>query len=168
MDGARLERYSVRQTEQVLLDMIRGARKTLLVVSYAVYRIRSIGDALCEAAGRGVRIRIVLDIMDPTEIEGYNPLIAIGDRLLSYAEILYWPKDRRIPDVEGRRGSLHVKCVVADSQRMFVSSANLTEQALKINMELGILIGGTRYPRDAEEHFADLIGRGVLRRLITD
>jgi hypothetical protein len=63
--------------------MIRGARKTVPMVAYAVYRIRSIGDALCEAAGRGVRVRIVLDIMDPTEIEGYNPPIAIGDRLLS-------------------------------------------------------------------------------------
>jgi phosphatidylserine/phosphatidylglycerophosphate/cardiolipin synthase-like enzyme len=155
----------VRQTEQVLLDLIRGARKSLLVVSYAVYRIHSIRDALCEAADRGVRVRIVLDLMDSTDIEGYNPLIAIGDRLVSHAEILYWPKDQRIPDDEGRRGTLHVKCVVADSARMFVSSANLKEQALRLNMELGIVIEGTRHPSDVEEHFTELAARGVLRRL---
>ena len=67
---------------------------------------------------------------------------------------------------EGRRGSLHVKCVVADSARMFVSSANLTEQALRLNMELGILLGGTRHPREVDDHFADLAGRGVLRCLL--
>ena len=155
----------VRQTEQVILELIGGARKTLLVVSYAVFRIPVIRDALCEAAGRRVRVRIVLDLMDPTEIEGYNPLIAIGERLLACAEVLYWPKDQRAPDAQGRRGSLHVKCVVADSSRMFVSSANLTEQALRLNMELGIVIGGTGHSKDVEEHFAGLAGAGVLRSL---
>jgi phosphatidylserine/phosphatidylglycerophosphate/cardiolipin synthase-like enzyme len=155
----------VRQTEQVLLDLIRGTAKSLLVVSYAVYRIPSIQNALCDAVGRGVRTRIVLDLMDPEEIVGYNPLVAIGDRLLAGAEVLYWPKEERAPDAQGRRGALHVKCVVADAARMFVSSANLTEQALRLNMELGILIGGTGRPKDVEEHFAALAGRGVLRRL---
>jgi phosphatidylserine/phosphatidylglycerophosphate/cardiolipin synthase-like enzyme len=148
----------VRQTEQVLLELVRGARHSLLVVSYAVYRVHSIRDALCNAVGRGVRVRIVLDVMDPVEIEGYNPLLSIGEQLLSCAEVLYWPKDRRPPDAQGRRGSLHVKCVAADGTRMFVSSANLTEQALRLNMELGVLIEGTGHPRDVEEHFANLAG----------
>lgn len=158
----------VRQTEQVLLDLIRVARKSLLVVSYAVYRVQSIREALGEAVDRGVRVRIVVDLMDPAEIDGYNPLLAIGRNLLSRAEVLYWPKDRRPPDAEGRRGILHVKCVAADSARMFLSSANLTEQALRLNMELGIVVGGTRHPREVEEHFAELAGRGVLRRLLSD
>ena len=153
----------VRHTEQVLLDLIRGARKSLLIVSYAVYRIHSICESLCEAADRGVTVRIILDLMDPLEVDGYNPLIAIGARLRSCSEVLYWPKDQRAPNPEGRRGTLHVKCVVADSARLFVSSANLTEQALQLNMELGILITGTPHPRDVAEHFADLLACGVLR-----
>jgi phosphatidylserine/phosphatidylglycerophosphate/cardiolipin synthase-like enzyme len=157
----------VRQTEQVLLELISDASKSLLVVSYAVYRIHTIREALCEAVNRGVRVRIVLDLMDPAEIDGYNPLIAVGEGLLSCAEILYWPKDQRVPDAEGKRGTLHVKCLVADSARMFVSSANLTEQAFRLNMELGVLIGGTRHPRDVEEHFAELASSGILRRSYT-
>jgi phosphatidylserine/phosphatidylglycerophosphate/cardiolipin synthase-like enzyme len=152
----------VRQTEQVLLDLIRGAGRSLLVVSYAVYRIHSIREALGDAADRGVKVRIVLDLMEPAKIDGYNPLIAIGQRLLSCTEVLYWPKEQRAPDTEGRRGTLHVKCVVADSERMFVSSANLTEQAMHLNMELGVLIIGTRHPREVEEHFGELAGSGVL------
>jgi phosphatidylserine/phosphatidylglycerophosphate/cardiolipin synthase-like enzyme len=50
---------------------------------------------------------------------------------------------------------------------MFVSSANLTEQAFRLNMELGVLIGGTRHPRDVEEHFAELASSGILRRSYT-
>jgi phosphatidylserine/phosphatidylglycerophosphate/cardiolipin synthase-like enzyme len=54
---------------------------------------------------------------------------------------------------------------VADSQRISISSANLTEQAFRLNMELGILIAGTRFSGEVDEHFTELAGRGVLRRL---
>lgn len=155
----------VRQTGQVILDLIRSARRTLLVVSYAVFRIPNIRDALSEAIRGGVHVRIVLNLMDPAANGDYDPLIAIGAGLRTSAEILYWPKEERELDSEGRRGSLHVKCVVADSRRMFVSSANLTEQALRLNMELGILMEGTRHPGDVEDHFAELVRRGVLQRL---
>jgi phosphatidylserine/phosphatidylglycerophosphate/cardiolipin synthase-like enzyme len=87
------------------------------------------------------------------------------ETLLSRAEVLYWPKEQRVPDTEGRRGTLHVKCVVADSARMFVSSAKSDRAGDRLNMELGILIGGTRNPGDVEEHFTELVGRGVLRRM---
>jgi phosphatidylserine/phosphatidylglycerophosphate/cardiolipin synthase-like enzyme len=165
VDGADSRIIPVRQTEQVLLDLIQCARKHLLVVSYAVYRISRIREALLRAADRGVRVRIVLDVADPDEMDGYNPLLPIREPLLSCAEILYWPKEQRPPHAEGRRGTLHVKCVVADSQRISISSANLTEQAFRLNMELGILITGTRFSREVDEHFTELAGRGVLRRL---
>ena len=150
MDGADSRIIPVRQTEQVLLDLIQCARKHLLVVSYAVYRISRIREALLRAADRGVRVRIVLDVADPDEMDGYNPLLPIREPLLSCAEILYWPKEQRPPDAEGRRGTLHVRCVVADSQRISISSANLTEQAFRMNMELGILITGTRFSREVD------------------
>ena len=157
----------VRQTEQVVLEMIRSSREDILVVSYAVYRIPKIKDALVDAIQRGVRARIVVDIADPAEITGYNPLLAIGSQLMACAQIFYWPTEQRIPDAEGKRGSLHVKCVVSDTKRMFVSSANLTEQAFRLNMELGILITGTEHARDVGEHFSELIAKGVLKPLWT-
>jgi phosphatidylserine/phosphatidylglycerophosphate/cardiolipin synthase-like enzyme len=55
--------------------------------------------------------------------------------------------------------------VVADAEKIFVSSANLTEQALRLNIELGVLIAGTRHPRKVENHFAELATGRVLRRL---
>jgi phosphatidylserine/phosphatidylglycerophosphate/cardiolipin synthase-like enzyme len=155
----------VRQTEQVLLDLIRCARKRLLVVSYAVYHIPRIREALVAAIERGVRLQMIVDVMNPEAIDGYNPLIAIGEPLLSSAEILYWPKDQRTSDADGRRGTLHVKCVVADGERLFISSANLTEQAFRLNMELGVFIAGARHARNVEEHFAELAAQKTLLRL---
>lgn len=155
----------VRQTEQVLLDLIIRAKQRLLVVSYAVFRIPKIREALVEAATRGVRIRIVLDLMSSSNTKGYNPLRAVGDDVIACSEILYWPEERREPDADGKRGSLHVKCLVADSERVFLSSANLTDQALRLNMELGVIISGTQHPANIESHFTELLARGILERL---
>ncbi len=155
----------VRQTSQVLIDLIADAKQRLLVVSYAVFRIPKIRDALVCAAGRGVRIRIVLDLASDSDIQGYNPLRAVGDELISCSEILYWPEENRKPDAGGKRGLLHVKCLVADGHSLFLSSANLTDQALRLNMELGVLIRGTVHSAHVESHFAELLAKGILKRL---
>jgi phosphatidylserine/phosphatidylglycerophosphate/cardiolipin synthase-like enzyme len=46
-----------------------------------------------------------------------------------------------------------------------VSSANLTEDALLLNMELGLLIEGGKLPPQVENHFAELRSAGILRSL---
>ncbi len=51
---------SLRRTDQALLEVIAGAKKRLLVVSFAVYRIEAIQQALLAAVARGVAIQLVL------------------------------------------------------------------------------------------------------------
>ncbi len=48
---------------------------------------------------------------------------------------------------------------------MFLSSANLTEYAFTINMELGVLVTGGKLPGQVERHFARLIEAGQLARI---
>ena len=48
----------------------------------------------------------------------------------------------------------------ADSRWLFLSSANLTEYAFNVNMELGILITGGRLPGHVEAHFDQMISQG--------
>ena len=47
-------------------------------------------------------------------------------------------------------GILHVKCAVADGEWLFLSSANLTQQAFTINMELVMLVRGGTMPERLE------------------
>ena len=61
--------------------------------------------------------------------------------------------------------SLHVKCAVADRQRLLVSSANLTEYALTKNMELGVLVEGGEVPARVQEHLEALLQRRILQPL---
>ncbi len=111
------------------------------VVSYAVYKIPRIRDALIAAAKRGVRIRLIVET--PNRIEGqgeYDCLLALGDGVASACSIYYWPQENRPTDENGKIGILHVKCAVADGRQLFLSSANLTDYAFTIEMELGLLV----------------------------
>jgi phosphatidylserine/phosphatidylglycerophosphate/cardiolipin synthase-like enzyme len=57
---------------------------------------------------------------------------------------------------------MHAKCAVADEDILFVSSANLTEFALTINMEMGILIRDGYMPGMVVRHFEALVQEGTL------
>jgi phosphatidylserine/phosphatidylglycerophosphate/cardiolipin synthase-like enzyme len=46
-----------------------------------------------------------------------------------------------------------------------VSSANLTDYALNLNMELGVLIAGGSQPQTVMAQFDALIAQGILHRV---
>jgi len=48
---------------------------------------------------------------------------------------------------------LHAKLAVADGESLFISSANLTNAAMQLNMELGVLICGGELPAQVVKHF---------------
>ena len=155
-----------RQTEQAILEVVNSATKRLTVVSYAVYRIPRIREALVAAANRGVGIRMIVET--PNRIEGqgeYDCLLALGDNVASVSSVYYWPQENRPQDENGKIGKLHVKCAVADGHRMFLSSANFTEYAFTINMELGLLVTGGKLPEQVERHFERLIEAGSFLRV---
>jgi phosphatidylserine/phosphatidylglycerophosphate/cardiolipin synthase-like enzyme len=155
-----------RQTEQAILEVVNSATKRLTVVSYAVYRIPRIRDALVAAANRGVSIRLIVET--PSRIEGqgeYDCLRSVGSNVASVASVYYWPQDNRARDDNGTIGKLHVKCVVADGHQLFLSSANFTEYAFSINMELGLLVTGGKQPGQVERHFDRLVSTGHFTKV---
>jgi phosphatidylserine/phosphatidylglycerophosphate/cardiolipin synthase-like enzyme len=78
--------------------------------------------------------------------------------------VYLWPLAHRATDESGKPGILHVKCAVADGRWLFLSSANLTEYAFTLNMELGLLICGGDLPNQVEAHFDRMIQTGVLAK----
>lgn len=156
-----------RHTEQAILEVLNSATKRLTVVSYAVYRIPRIREALAAAANRGVNIRLIVETPNRIESQNeYDCLLALGNKVASVSSVYYWPQGNRGQDENGRIGILHVKCAVADGHRMFLSSANFTEYAFTINMELGLLITGGKLPGQVEKHFERLIETGHLAIII--
>ena len=164
--GPQVDGPALRRTDQALQEVIGVARQELLLVSFAVYMVPHIAQALVNAAGRGVKIRIALET--PTESAGridYNTVRSLGADVARNAELYIWPERQRGRDAQGNLGALHAKCAVADRQLLFISSANLTGYALTINMELGVMIRGGALPVDVATLYARMMEHGVLEKI---
>jgi phosphatidylserine/phosphatidylglycerophosphate/cardiolipin synthase-like enzyme len=164
--GPETDAGPFRRTEQAILQVLDSAQQRITLVSYAVYAIPNIREALVRAAGRKVQIRVIVET--PNLLEGkneYDTIQALGPDVGACAAVYYWPEEQRSIADSGKVGILHVKCAVADGRWLFLSSANLTEYAFTINMELGILVTGGALPGQVEQQFDRLIGNGVLVRV---
>jgi phosphatidylserine/phosphatidylglycerophosphate/cardiolipin synthase-like enzyme len=153
----------LRQTEQVLYDLIDSARTSILVVAFAAYRVATLVQALRRALDRQVRVTFVLE---DREESGGKVTIGAAEALKTLdspaVQVYTWPLPRRPRNERGEHGSLHAKFVVVDGERLFLTSANLTEFAMTLNAELGVLISGGDVPRQALGHVLTLIRDGTL------
>jgi phosphatidylserine/phosphatidylglycerophosphate/cardiolipin synthase-like enzyme len=154
---------TLRRADQVLLDLIRTAERTLYVVTFAAYKVPLLRAAMLEAARRGVEVTLIFE--SPESSAGktaFGGLEALGEEMRDLAKVYVWPLEKRPKDAAGHHGSLHAKCAVADRASLLVSSANLTEFALNINMELGLLVRGGNLPGRVVDHIHHLMQNGVL------
>lgn len=155
-----------RRTDQALLEVIRSAGQELLVVTFAAYKVPDIRHELLEAARRRVRIRFVAESAEASGGKvAFDALAALGPEVAERMEVYVWPLDRRPTDSDGHHGSLHAKCAVADQRKLLISSANLTDYAMTLNLELGLMLTGGPLPGRIVERFDRLIGDGVLVRV---
>lgn len=156
---------TLRKTEQALLEVVDGAEARLWLVSFAGYKVPNVKRALEIAAERGVDVRLILETEQASGGKlTFDALKGIGAKLAEIATVYYWPLEQRLKSAEGYHGKLHVKCALADEQLLFVSSANLTEHAMNLNMELGVLVRGGEAPRRLSRHLFWLTANGVLAK----
>ena len=134
------------------------------VVSFASYKVPEIGSALLRAAERGILIRLVLESNEDSEgALTLSALKGLGSSLADRSTVYIWPRNRRPSDESDRRGVLHAKCAVADGEVLFVSSANLTGDAMTLNMEMGVLIRGSALPQRTADHLSWLVENEILQ-----
>jgi phosphatidylserine/phosphatidylglycerophosphate/cardiolipin synthase-like enzyme len=161
--GPPTEAVPVRRTDQVLLQLIRGSRVRLVIVSFVVTRIDAIAAAVVDAASRGVDVTLILESETEGGRAGFEGAGRLATEIARHARLYTWPAERRPRDRRGGLAALHAKVAVADGSVLVVSSANLTESAMERNMELGLLVGGGGLPMRVQTHFDCLIERGELQ-----
>jgi cardiolipin synthase len=153
-----------RRTEQALLELVESAKRSLLIIAFAAYKIPELVEAINAVASAGVNVVCVFESHDASGGKvSFSPVKQLG--LAPSVRNFVWPMAKRPKDSLGRYGSLHAKCAVVDSSLLFLSSANLTEFAFNLNMELGVLIKGGPLPGSVEHHFHVLIGSGHLEAI---
>jgi putative cardiolipin synthase len=158
---------AVRLTSSVMSELIHDCRASLLVVSFAAFGVAEVVHELSRAAQRGVRIDLILE---STAGQGGTLRGAVG-AAAAFADIerdarfWIWPGSNR-PAVGASRAALHAKLIAADERIALVGSANLTDKALAVNLELGVIIRDPEIVGRIVRHFRSLMqpGAGVLER----
>jgi cardiolipin synthase len=153
----------IRDTEQVIIDLIENATQSLFISSFAVYKAKNVLQKLSDAIERGINVSLLLETPESSHFKiKIDPLQILPKTILDHANILIWPFQRRIKNEKHEGGSLHAKFVIQDDSRLFISSANLTESAFERNIELGVLITDEKLISDLKDHIEDLINKSVL------
>jgi phosphatidylserine/phosphatidylglycerophosphate/cardiolipin synthase-like enzyme len=160
--GPEVTTIPLRRTDRVLLQLIKEARKEITLISFAVYKIPEIAQALLEALNQGVKVRFIAENPEVADKITFGIKEALGKEIIEQAQVFIWPKHKRPVDNEGRYGSLHIKCAIADSYKLFITSANLTQYAFTLNMEMGVLIQSHYLANQVERQIEDLIKHGIL------
>jgi len=140
-------RSSVAQdTGPAVLALVQGAQRQLIVVGYE-FTNRAFENELHRASDRGVEIVVITD-------RGSKH----GPRLLRE-----WPTHLSLPRVYQERASdvnhmakMHGKALLADGNRLFISSANFTWLAVNANIELGVVLRGPQI-QVARDLFEELL-----------
>ena len=152
-----------RRTDQALTDVIAEAKEELLIVSFAVVKVSHVLSALRQAIERGVHVTLIVETnKDSGGKLSHDGLREIRESGVGADRVFVWPQSARRKNAKGDPGVLHAKCAVADSKVAFISSANLTEAAMQLNMELGIIVRDSEVPSTIVEHFRSLISGGVI------
>jgi cardiolipin synthase A/B len=156
--GPRSSHVHPRRSEQVLLDLIDGARASLLIVSYVTLAAGPIYDRINAAIGRSIDVKVLLE--SSTAFGGRLDDDQVSAMRLKVPEAKYYRWLDRGEDFAG--GRVHAKVFVADRSKALLTSANLTGNAMEKNMEAGILVTGGRLPIVVADHFDELIRNGIL------
>lgn len=153
----------LRRIDQALLELIRGAKRELMLVTFAAYKVPELRQALLDATDRGVKLTFLLETVEDSRGKvTFDPIKALGEDLASRAEVWHWPLDQRPRDEKGRHGRLHAKLAIADRERLLVSSANLTEYAMRMNLECGLAVSGGSTAGALSESLGQLLRQGIL------
>lgn len=161
--GPATQAVPLRLTAAVLQEVIRTSSESLVLVSFATYRVPEVYGELLKAADRGVRTQMVVET--PEDSGGK---LTGGDidvyRHVPGLDLYTWPHELR-PRVGPGVAAMHAKAAIADSRWALVGSANVTKSAQSDNIELGLLVRGGDLPLRLSRHFSELIALGFLRQI---
>jgi phosphatidylserine/phosphatidylglycerophosphate/cardiolipin synthase-like enzyme len=151
----------VRATAAVLADIVRDARRELVLMTYSARPHQLLSDALGAAINRGVAVAVVIETLQGagSALSGDEPYQAFTG--IPGIELWHWPTPQRTES----GAKMHAKLAVADRRVLLVTSANLTQSGVTKNIEAGLLIRGGTAPVRAAEHIDALRSTGILARL---
>lgn len=171
--GPEVPGVHARDTRRVFEELLSTAERSIWASTYAFFDGPRVFDVLSRRMDAKPELQVTLLL----NIERKRGDTTAADQLVRrFAERFWrtdWPGsarprvfyDPRSLELDGPKGVLHAKAVVADDEAVLVTSANLTEAALDRNIELGLLVRDRALGISLTRHLQLLIDRELLRPL---
>ena len=171
--GPEVPGLHARDTRRVYEELLGSAERSIWVSTYVYF---DGPRAFAVLAGR-MDAMPELEVTLLLNVQRTRGDTTASDRLVRRFADRFWTTDwpggarpevyydPRSLDVDGPAGVLHAKAVVADSEAVFMTSANLTDAAFDRNIELGVLIRDRALAVSVISHFRGLIDKELLRAL---
>ena len=155
-----------RRTAIVMENLFREAQHTILISGYNIWDGKELLAPLTN------RLRENPEI----EVEFYLNISTSPEAFLCNFKRNHWPADLPVPPIyyhpasllpsgDPNKAVLHSKCVIIDSQKVFLTSANLTEAAQSRNIELGVLFCDPSLAHQTECFFKDLREQQIVKAI---
>ncbi|MEI8002605.1 MAG: DISARM system phospholipase D-like protein DrmC, partial [Actinomycetes bacterium] len=149
-----------RPTAAVMHELIASAKTHITLATYSAGKVDDLIAALDQRRRDGVDIRLLLET---PQSDGSGPdCPKVFEKLVPYVNALEWPRDSR---ADHDWTSMHVKVLIRDDDAVLVTSANLSQAAMRNNMELGLELRGGTIAARLRKHFDELEDAGTLKPL---
>jgi putative cardiolipin synthase len=162
ISGPASDSAAVRLTSSVITELIHDSRESLLIVSFAAFGVADVVRELAQAAARGVRIDLILESTadEGGTLRGATGASAAFEKIRNDATFWTWPASRR-PVAGTSRAALHAQLIAADERVALLGSANVTDRALALNLEVGVILRDPEAVRRLVRHFRSLMRPGT-------
>ncbi|HAD06863.1 MAG TPA: endonuclease [Anaerolineaceae bacterium] len=134
--------------ESAIEDLLRNARKEILLTVYSIGQADRIFDLLDAALSRGVKVQMVVNRLSKQHAMVLKRLEELRKKYPYFSLFSFDPQEER--------GDLHAKVMVVDRSRALVGSSNLSYNGMVTNLEMAALIEGKE-----AENIADLIAKVI-------
>lgn len=163
---------TLRDSSIIAQDLFRQANSEVLIATYVVYQGKEIFKELGHKidADPNFKVTFIVDVQR-------NGNTSVEEAVLLKFKTDFtkqWPA-KKLPDIyyytrsleqgNNEKYSMHAKCIVVDSEKSLITSANFTQAAHHRNIEAGVVINSKEYAINLKSQFFNLIEAGLLRKV---
>jgi phosphatidylserine/phosphatidylglycerophosphate/cardiolipin synthase-like enzyme len=162
-----------RDTAVVVEELFAHAERSVLVSSYVVQRgttvLRTLAARMIERPALHVQLFLHIgrewrDTRHDSELlREFGAALSANWSGTRRPAVFYDPRTLSADDTV--RAAWHAKCVIADEDLAFVTSANFTEWAQQRNVEAGVLIRDRHFASQLRQQFDGLVQSRQVHRL---
>ncbi|MDP3273842.1 MAG: DISARM system phospholipase D-like protein DrmC [Deltaproteobacteria bacterium] len=169
--GPEVRASTSRDTSRVVQQLFESAEREVFVCGYTFDRKSILEPLHAVMKARPVRVTLLMDIADTAKTLAQSEAHArskIADFLRTC-----WPAEPPFPAVyydprTARPGppwcTLHAKCIVVDTARTLITSANFTDRGQTRNIEVGVLLDDPGFAADLQTQLQLLISSEQVLR----